>query len=78
MSEGEKQEQSEIEQGQKSVNIRLCNYSLLVRAQSFSSSGLSSQLMALLGGYGSLLMGMGDSEEGSKKMLDGDEEKMLE
>lgn len=37
--------------------------------------------MALLGGYGSLLMGMDGSEEAGgvpKKMLDGDEEKMLE
>ena len=59
---------------EKTVSIRLCNYSMLVRAQQFSS-GLSAQLMALLGGYGSLLFGSG---EGGKKMLDEDEENMLQ
>ena len=47
---------------------------MLVRAQQFSS-GLSAQLMALLGGYGSLLFGGGEGGKG--KMLDEDEEKML-
>lgn len=46
---------------------------MLVRAQQFSS-GLSAHLMALLGGYGSLLLNGGD---GKSKMLDEDEEKML-
>ena len=59
---------------EKTVSIRLCNYSMLVRAQQFSS-GLSAQLMALLGGYGSLLFGGGEGGKG--KMLDEDEEKML-
>lgn len=61
------------------MQIRLCNYSMLVRAAQFSS-GLSAQLMALLGGYGSLLFGQGgegDGKGGPKKMLDEDEENML-
>ena len=74
MLEGEEQERKEIAQVEKTVSIRLCNYSMLVRAQQFSS-GLSAQLMALLGGYGSLLFGSG---EGGKKMLDEDEENMLQ
>ena len=49
---------------------------MLVRAQQFSS-GLSAQLMALLGGYGSLLFGGGEGG-GKGKMLDEDEEKMLQ
>ena len=57
----------------------MCNYSMLVRAAQFSS-GLSAQLMALLGGYGSLLFGQGGEGDGKvpKKMLDEDEENMLQ
>ena len=47
---------------EKTVSIRLCNYSMLMRAQQFSV-GLSAQLMALLGGYGSLLF---NGAEGGK------------
>lgn len=75
LSRGEQEEQKEIAAVEKSVQIRLCNYSMLVRAQQFSS-GLSAQLMALLGGYGSLLLG--GSSDGKAKMLDEDEEKMLQ
>jgi TATA-binding protein-associated factor Taf7 len=40
LTEGEKKEHKEITQVYKTVSIRLCNYSMLVRAQQFSS-GLS-------------------------------------
>ena len=57
------------------MQIRLCNYSMLIRAQQFSS-GLSAQLMALLGGYGSMLMGGGESATEGKvpKGIDDGEE----
>ena len=71
---GEIQEKKDIAAVEKTVQIRLCNYSIMVRAAQFNS-GLSAQLMALLGGYGSLLFGNG---EGGKKMLDNEEEKILE
>ena len=44
-----------------------------MRAQSFPS-GISSQLLALLGGYGSMLLG-GDQDK--SKVLDASEEAML-
>ena len=71
---GELQEKKEIAALEKTVQIRLCNYSIMVRAAQFNS-GLSAQLMALLGGYGSLLFGSG---EGSKKLIDKEEEQILE
>lgn len=74
MQEGEEKEQKEIQSVEKTVQIRLCSYSMLMRAQQFNS-GLSAQLMALLGGYGSLLFGSG---EGGQKMLDEEEETMLQ
>ena len=45
-----------------------------MRAQSFPS-GISSQLLALLGGYGSMLLG-GDQDK--SKVMDASEEAMLE
>lgn len=48
---------------------------MLVRASQFSA-GLSSQLLALLGGYSSLLAGAGTSTT-NKGMLDASEEQML-
>ena len=69
-TEGEIQERKEIAEVEKTVQIRLCNYSIMVRAAQFNS-GLSAQLMALLGGYGSLLFGGG---EGGKKLIDKEEE----
>ena len=71
---GEIQEKKEIAAVEKTVQIRLCNYSIMVRAAQFNS-GLSAQLMALLGGYGSLLFGSG---EGGKKLIDKEEEQILE
>ena len=53
-SEGEAKELAEIQSIEKSVNIKFCNYSIIMRAQNFPS-GISSQLLALLGGYGSML-----------------------
>lgn len=64
-------ETKEIASLEKTVNIRFCNYSMLVRASQFSSPGLSSQLLALLGGYSSLLSGLGSS---SKGLVDASEE----
>ena len=75
MQAGEEEELKQIKQFEKTVQIRLCNYSMLMRAQQFSS-GLSAQLMALLGGYGSILLGGSDGSKG--KILDEDEEKMLQ
>ena len=71
---GEVEERKAIEAVEKTVQIRLCNYSIMVRAAQFNS-GLSAQLMALLGGYGSLLFGGG---EGGKKLIDREEEQILE
>jgi hypothetical protein len=54
------------------VNIRFGNYSMLVRASQY---GLSSQLLALLAGYGASSWGkLGDSKE---KVLDEAEEEMI-
>ena len=50
---------------------------MLIRAQQFSS-GLSAQLIALLGGYGSLLMGSGEGGDAKvPKVIDDGEEQML-
>ena len=77
LTSGEEQELKDIQAVEKTVQIRLCNYSMLVRAQQFSS-GLSAQLMALLGGYGSLLMGGESAGEGKvPKAIDDGEEQML-
>ena len=74
MTAGEEEERKQIAQLEKTVSIRLCNYSMLVRAQQFSV-GLSAQLMALLGGYGSLLFSGGEGPGGQKgKILDEGEE----
>lgn len=60
--EGEAKELAEIQSIEKSVNIRFCNYSIIMRAQSFPS-GISAQLLALLGGYGSMLTEGGDKSK---------------
>jgi hypothetical protein len=67
------EEAREIASMEKSVNIRFCNYTMLVRASQFSSPGLSTQLLALLGGYTSLLSGA----NAAKGLVDATEEKML-
>jgi len=64
---------AEIQNIEKSVNIRFCNYSIIMRAQSFPS-GISSQLLALLGGYGSMLLG---GENDKSKVLDASEDEAL-
>lgn len=71
--QGEAKELAEIQNIEKSVNIRFCNYSIIMRAQSFPS-GISSQLLALLGGYGSMLLG---GEQDKSKVLDASEEALL-
>ena len=67
------EESREIASFEKSVNIRFCNYTMLIRATQFSLPGLSAQLLALLGGYTSLLTGA----TAAKGLVDATEEKML-
>ena len=72
--EGEAKELAEIQSLEKTVNIRFCNYSIIMRAQNFPS-GMSNQLLALLGGYGKMLL---QAEGGDKtKVMDKSEDEMV-
>ena len=63
-----RKERKEISEYERSVSISFANYSTLHRAHQLTQ-GLSSQLMALLGGYGGIT---------AKKFFDRSEEDLLE
>lgn len=66
---------AQIQQYEKTVNIRFGNYSMLVRATQY---GLNAQLLALLAGYGGGGAGASTSALADKdKMLDASEEEMI-
>lgn len=63
-----------IKQHEKTVNIRFGNYSMLMRAAQY---GISSKLLALLGGMNALSAIGGNTTKNNKDLIDAAEEKLL-